>query len=248
MLHDKVALVTGAATGLGEAIARHAFEAGARLVVAGHDPESLSTLVRDLDPGGERSRALEVDVRDLPGMQRVVAFTVETFGSLHLAVNNVGLPGPSGKTLPEVSLDEWDTVLSTNLTGTFVSMKAEIPAILNSGGGSVVNLSSANGVVGVPRLSAYTAAKHGIIGLTRSAALEFADKNIRINAIGPGYVGTQRMQQSPPEVLEWMAGTHPMNRLASPDEIAGFAVFLLSDKASFCTGAFYPIDGGYTAR
>jgi NAD(P)-dependent dehydrogenase (short-subunit alcohol dehydrogenase family) len=139
-------------------------------------------------------------------------------------------------------------VIGTGLTGVFLSLKAELPAMMESGGGAIVNLSSANGIVGVAGLAAYAAAKHGVVGLTRSVALECADGGIRVNCIGPGYVATPRILQAPQEVLDEMSSSHPMARLAKREEVAELTAFLLSERASFCTGGFYPIDGGYTAR
>jgi NAD(P)-dependent dehydrogenase (short-subunit alcohol dehydrogenase family) len=243
----KVAIVTGAATGVGEGIARRLFAGGASLIVAGHDKAGLSALLNEIDPAGERSRAVEADVRDAEAVQHAVSLAEEAFGGVHLAVNNAGTPGPTAN-VEDLSLDDWNDVISTNLTGMFICLKAELPAIARAGGGAVLNLSSANGVVGLAGLSAYTTSKHGVVGLTRSAALEYADRKVRVNCIGPGYIATPRMKQMPEEALHSLAEAHPLGRLATTEEVADFAAFLLSDKAGFCTGGFYLIDGGYTAR
>jgi NAD(P)-dependent dehydrogenase (short-subunit alcohol dehydrogenase family) len=150
--------------------------------------------------------------------------------------------------LNEYSIDDWHAVIETDLSGTFYGMKYGLPAIVAAGGGAVVNLSSANGIVGIAGIAPYTAAKHGIIGLTRAAALEFADRGIRINAVGPGYVDTPSMARLPALVREKMAASHPMGRMATREEVAKTVVFLLSTDSSFTTGAFYSIDGGYTAQ
>jgi NAD(P)-dependent dehydrogenase (short-subunit alcohol dehydrogenase family) len=247
-LREKVAVVTGAATGIGESIARRLFAGGARLVVVGHDKSGLDGLLKDIDPGGARSRAVEGDVRDAVCVANAVSVAEEAFGGLHIAVNNAGITGPGDTLIEDLSLDDWEAVIGTNLTGMFLSLKAELPLIVKNGGGAVLNLSSANGVVGVAGLTAYTTAKHGVIGLTRSAALEYANKNVRVNCIGPGYVATPRMNEMPREALDMLGQTHPLGRLATREEVAEFAAFLVSDKASFCTGGFYPIDGGYTAQ
>ncbi|GGC14468.1 SDR family NAD(P)-dependent oxidoreductase [Pseudoduganella buxea] len=247
-LNKRSALVTGAATGIGEQIARRLFAGGAAVTLVGHDGAALERLRGELDPEGGRALAIEADVRDEAAMQDAVRRAVAGFGALHLAVNNAGLTGPHDTLLEDLSLETWNSVIETDLTGMFLSLKAELPAIVAAGGGAIVNLSSANGIVGVAGIGAYTAAKHGVLGLTRAVALEYATKKVRVNAIGPGYVATPRMLEMPREALDGMAAAHPLQRLATREEVAEFAAFLLSDRASFCTGGFYPIDGGYTAR
>jgi len=245
---NKVAIVTGAATGNGEAIARKLLHEGACVIVVGHDRAGLEALLDALDPARDRSRSFEADVRDETAMARAVAMAQEAFGALHLAVNNAGTPGPAATPLPELSLEDWRAVLDTNVTGMFLGLKFQLPAIAQAGGGAIVNLSSANGVVGLADMAAYTASKHAVVGLTKSAALEFAAQGVRVNCIGPGYVATPRMRQMGPDALEELARLHPLGRLAEPEEVAELAAFLLSDRARFCTGAFYPMDGGYTAQ
>ncbi len=244
----KVAIVTGATAGIGEAVAGELFLRGAAVVIAGRDEGKAHAVALGLDPTGERAVPCRCDVRDWRSVQGLVETTLARFGALQLAVNNAGITGPAGLALPDCPVEAWEDVIATDLSGVFYGLKFEIPAILRSGGGAIVNMSSANGMVGLPGMAAYTAAKHGIVGLTRSAALEYADRGLRINAVGPGYVDTPRMRETPPELLSRFAAAHPMGRLASREEVARLISFLLSDDSGFSTGGVYPVDGGYTAQ
>lgn len=245
---NKTAIVTGAAKGLGKAIAIDLFNARANVVLADRDIAEAQALAKRLDASQKRAYPFRVDVSDPDAVQALVEETVSRFGGLHLAVNNAGLTGPRGTRTADYGLQDWKDVIDTNLNGIFYCLKYEIPEILKSGGGAIVNMSSGAGAVGQIGTPAYVASKHAIVGLTKAVALEYATENIRVNAIGPGYVETETIQALPQEVRDAMANLHPMNRLAKTREVADMVHFLLSDKASFATGAFYLLDGGYAAR
>jgi len=197
----KVAIVTGASAGIGETIAEELFKQGASVVIAARHEEDARVVGNRIDPSGKKIFICKTDVKDYRSVENLVNRTMERFGALHFAVNNAGITGPGGVVIPDCAISDWEDVIATDLSGVFFCLKYELPAILKSGGGAIVNMSSGNGIVGLAGLAPYTAAKHGIVGLTRSAALEFADKGVRINAVGPGYVDTPRMRETPKEIL-----------------------------------------------
>lgn len=244
----RVALITGAGTGNGEAIAKRLFAGGASVGLVSRRRDSVQAVGQEIDPDGIRTVAVEADVRNPKAMEAAVRRVVERFGKLDLAVNNAGITGSAGVPVQDIDQESWHEVIETDLTGVFYSMKYEIPAMLANGSGAIVNMSSANGVVGLAGMAAYTAAKHGVIGLTRSAALELAESNIRVCAVAPGYVATPRIVEAGKETTDWMASVHPMKRIATREEVADLVAYLLSERAAFMTGSVHAIDGGYTAQ
>lgn len=247
-LQGKVALVTGASTGVGEAIALYLYQCGATVIITGRDKEALQIAANKIDKSNVRVTPLVMDVTCHESVATGIAQIEHQNGALHYLVNNAGITGPHGVSIEDYPLDEWNQVIATDISGTFYGLKYGIPAIVRSGGGAVVNLSACNGVTGIAGIAPYTAAKHAVLGLTRATALEYAQKGVRVNAIGPGYVATPNILTLPVETQSWMAEMHPMGRMAKCEEIAKTVGFLLSDDSSFITGAFIPVDGGYTAQ
>lgn len=244
----QVAVVTGAGTGNGEAIAERLYAGGAAVALLSRHRSSLQEVCERIDPMRQRTVPIELDVRDPQAVENAIRLTVERFGKIDMAVNNAGITGPAGIPIQDLEIETWRDVMETDLTGVFYCMKYEIPVMLKNSYGAIVNMSSANGLVGLAGMAAYTTAKHGIIGLTRSAALELAESNIRVCAIAPGYVATPRILEAGQETTDWMASTHPIKRLATREEVAELVAYLLSERAAFITGSVHCIDGGYTAQ
>jgi NAD(P)-dependent dehydrogenase (short-subunit alcohol dehydrogenase family) len=186
-------------------------------------------------------------VSDPASVEASVRAAVETFGGLHLAVNNAGIGGGNAR-LADYSLDDWNKVVAVNLSGVFYGLKYQLPEIARSGGGSIVNMASILGSVGALKVAGYVAAKHGVVGLTKTAALEYATEGVRVNSIGPGYIETPLLTSMDEEDYKGLVGLHPIGRLGKPEEVAELALFLLSARASFITGSYHLVDGGYTAQ
>lgn len=243
--YGKVALVTGGASGIGAAIVRQLATAGARVVVADHNDNAALALEQQL---GSHVKAFKVDVADPGSVEAMVDFAVTSFGGLNLAVNNAGISVPSAATADH-TLDDWNKIVGVNQSGVFYGMKYEIPALIASGGGAIVNMASILGAVGWAGSIGYVAAKHAVVGMTKTAALEYAEHGIRINAVGPAFISTPLIETSMTvQEREELTSLHPTGRLGHPEEVGHLTCFLLSDRASFITGSYHPVDGGYLCR
>lgn len=244
----RVALVTGAASGIGRSAAQLFAARGASVVVADLDADGLAATAAELTGRGADALAVPTDVADPGAVTALVAAAVDRFGRLDVAFNNAGMSGTYAP-LPDQTLAGWERTLAVNLTSVFLCLQAEIPAMLAGGGGAIVNTASAAGEIGFAHLPAYVASKHGVLGLTKSVALEYARQGVRVNAICPGTVRTTMLTAfaGSAEAVEAMGALAPIGRVAEPSEPAEAAVWLCSDAASFVTGTALAVDGGVLA-
>lgn len=246
-LDNKVAVVVGASRGIGAAVARAFSNAGASVALAARDKDALDAFARELNDNGRRAIAVPTDVTDPTAVSELVARTVDAFGRLDIACNDAAAAARPPTRLADVTLSDFDTALAVNQRGVFLALKYEIPSMLASGGGAIVNMSSTAGLQGVGGLGPYVSTKYGIEGLTRVAALDYAESGIRVNAIAPGPILTDNLRRAGAAAQQAAADAMPMRRVGQPEEVGAAAVWLCSDAAAFVTGTTLVIDGGKLA-
>jgi NAD(P)-dependent dehydrogenase (short-subunit alcohol dehydrogenase family) len=243
----KVVLVTGGNAGIGRAAALEFANQGAKVVVSGRPEKEGREVIAEIKALGGKAIFVKTDVSKESDVKAMIEQTLATFGRLDCAFNNAGIvqaPTP----LPDQTEETYDQIMDINVKGVWLSLKDEIPAMLKTGGGAIVNNSSVGGLVGFATAPVYVASKHAVIGLTKSVALEYATQHVRVNAVAPGTIETRMFRDFAPEVRQMLESAHPMGRIGQPEEIASAVVWFCSDGASFVTGQTVPIDGGYTAQ
>lgn len=247
LLKDKVAVVSGAGSGIGRAIAEAYAKEGAKVVVTDINEAHGQQTVNTITSAGGEAFFVHADSSKAEDNKNLVAAIVQKYGRLDIACNNAGIGGPAAPT-GEYPVEGWDKVIAVNLSGVFYACRYQLEQMEKNGGGSIVNIASIHGTVAAPMSPAYTASKHGVVGLTKNIAAEYGQKNIRCNAVGPGYIATPLLDDNlTGDMKKGIAAKASMNRLGTPQEVADLVVFLSSDKSSFTTGSYFITDGGYTA-
>lgn len=246
-LAGKTALVTGAASGIGKAIALLYAQHGANVLVSDLDAEKGQVVVEQIKGMDVQAHFVLADVSDPADNERLVNEAVNRYGKLDIACNNAGIGGELNS-VADYSLESWQKVINVNLNGVFYGLKYQLAQMVKQGHGAIVNMASILGQVGTVNSSAYVAAKHGVVGLTKAAALEYATKGIRVNSVGPAYIDTPLLQTMPEDAYNALVDHHPIGRLGKSEEVAELVIWLSSDKASFVTGSYYPVDGGLLSR
>jgi NAD(P)-dependent dehydrogenase (short-subunit alcohol dehydrogenase family) len=245
-MRGRVALVVGASKGIGAATAEAFADAGAAVVLGSRDNAALDLVVKRIEERGGRALAAGTDVKDADSVRDLVGRAVSAYGRLDFAFNNA-TDGPMPAPLADIDVEEFDRGIATNIRGTFLGMKFQVPAMLESGGGAIVNMASTAGINGTANLAAYVAGKAGIIGLTKVAALDYADQGVRVNVVAPGPILTHHLQAAGPEAQRLAGQSTPMRRTGTVAEVAQTVLWLCSPQASFITGTVIPIDGGMLA-
>ncbi|SDJ95361.1 SDR family NAD(P)-dependent oxidoreductase [Flavobacterium noncentrifugens] len=245
-LESKVALVTGSGSGIGKSIAILFAENGAKIVVTDVNEANGNAVVKEITDQGGEAVFIKSDSSKPEDNEAAVNKAIEAFGKLDIAVNNAGIGGASVP-VGEYPIDSWNKVIAVNLNGVFYGLHYQIPAIEKTSGGkgSIINMASILGQVGFANSSAYVAAKHGVVGLTKNAAVEYATRGVRVNAVGPAFIRTPLLASMNKDDYDALAAKHPMKRLGEAEEVAELCLWLASDKASFVTGSYYAVDGGY---
>ena len=247
-LQGRTAIVTGGSSGIGRVTAQAFAREGVNVAVSDVDVEGGEETMRLIKADGGEATFIRADVSDPEECQSLVEQTVQTYGELHFACNNAGIGGAAALTA-DYPLDAWKQVIGINLNGVFYCMKYEIPEMLKTGRGVIVNMASILGQVGFPTAPAYVSAKHGVIGLTKNAALEYASENLRVVAVCPAFIRTPMIEEGlPPEALAQITQRHPIGRLGKPEEVAELVIWLCTEHASFVTGEAILVDGGYVAQ